>query len=287
MNIYAALYTYERPVVLKHCLNSILANGTRPDRLHIIDNASGPVVQEAIDNAVAHAPYITATRKSENKGAMDSGRIALNEARRRNPKYFFQLEGDYIFRPWAFETVVDVFENTLAGQACAGIVGYDHPNFYFPQIRDDVFPKGMIAQIGQDNVNRNILHRPFWSRRYMLEIVSNTCPTSFLNWHRVQEIAEEFPEFNRYLDKVMDPQPNPTYPDSAKYAKLRCIDDGMLSHCISFFWNKWAIKKGINRDRFGAWLNIKPSIANNITGGGQHTNLPEMATDGASPSWVE
>jgi len=292
VNIYAAVFIYGRPVLLKHCLDSIFANGTQPDELDLIDDASpDPAVNAAMmrafqerKNMGALADIIT---KSTNQGAAHSGQMALRRARALNPKYFFPLEADYIFRPWAFETVVDVFENTEQGKMALGIVGYDHPLFYNRQVKESVFGPCMAAQVGEDNVNRAALYRPFYSGRYVLELVSNTCPTCYLNWHRIQEVAAEFPELNRLLDEAMDPQENPNYPDSGKYKRNRQIDDGMLSHAISLVWNRWAIKHGIDRNRFGAWLNVKPSLANNITGGGVNaSNLSEMQTDGASPSWT-
>ncbi len=291
MNILAAVFVYKRPVVLKHCLDSIFANTRQPDRLMLIDNASGPEVAEVVattcrERPNAHAELDVIT-KPVNLGASHSGRMALAQARALNPKYFFPLESDYIFRPWAFETAVDVFESTPEGKMALGIVGYDHPFFYNPKATENAVPRCMAMQVGEDNVNRAVMHQPFWSGRYTLELVSNTCPTCYLHWHRIQEVAAEFPELNRLLDQVMDPQPNPNYPTSAEYGRKNYIDDGMLSHAISLCWNRWAIKHEVDRSRFGAWLNVKPSLANNITGGGNHAAaLAEMETDGSSPSWT-
>jgi len=291
MNIYAAVFAYKRPTVLKLCLDSIFANTVQPDELDLIDDGSGPevldVMMRAFQERKKPAALVDIITKFSNRGACDSGQMALRRARAVNPRYFFPLEADYIFRPWAFETAIDVFENTPQGRVALGIVGYDHPGFYSQHQRHVVFTTGMRAQVGEDNVNRAILHRPFYSGRYMLEFVSNTCPTCYLNWHRIREVAAEFPELDRLLDEVMDPQDNPNYPHGREYKAGRYIDDGMLSHAISLCWNRWAIKHGIDRNRFAAWLNIKPSVANNITGGGTHTDLPEMHTDGASPSWID
>jgi hypothetical protein len=291
VNIFSAVFVYKRPVVLRHCLASVFANNLQPDRLCLIDNASGPeterVYTEACQNRKNTTAQLDIITKPVNLGATDSGRIALQKARTTNPRHFFLIEADYIFRPWAFETAVDVFENTPQGRMALGISGYDHPFFYNREVRERVFPRCMVEQVGEDNVNRAVLYRPFYSGRYVLELVSNTCPTCYLNWHRVQEVAAEFPELNRMLDEVMDPQENPSYPTSGEYGRKKYIDDGMLSHAISLCWNRWAIKHNIDRSRFGAWLNVKPSIANNITGGGAHTELSEMETDGGSPSWTE
>ena len=91
----------------------------------------------------------------------------------------------------------------------------------------------------------------------------------------------------RHLLEIGDPQENPNYPDSGIYRAKQYTDDGMLSHAISFYWNRCAIANGIDRGKFAAWLNIQPSVANNITGGGEHTALPEMSSDGWSPTWPQ
>lgn len=285
MKIYAAVYIYQRPVVLKACLQSIFANTIQPDRIDLIDDASGWQVDE-VTRGYAKLPHTKLFKKAENKGASHSGNLSLWTARQENPQYFFPIEADYIFKPHAFETVLDVFENTEEGKMALGISGYDAPNFYSPHYHINLFPKYMQQQVGEDNVNRNILHKPFRSGNHVLEFVSNTHPTSYLNWHRIQEVAAELPELNELLDQVMNPQENPNYPPSGEYKKGNIIDDGMLSHAINLCWNRWAIKHGIDRDRYAAWLNIKPSIAQNINGGGTHTGVAEMTTDNGSPSWT-
>ena len=99
-------------------------------------------------------------------------------------------------------------------------------------------------------------------------------------------MAIEFPELWDLLEQVNAPRENPNYPTSAHYKETRQIDDGMLSHAISLCWNRWAIKHGIDRNRYAAWLNVKPSLAQNYNGGGTHTGAAEMQTDNGSPTWT-
>lgn len=301
MRILATVFCYNRPVVLRHCLDSIFANTVRPDEIHLIDDGSNAETAKVIDEAITRyssgPSQIVLTRKRHNRGASHSGRMALAYARSENPQYWFPIEADYIFKPTAFETVLRVMEDTEAGKVAFGVVGYDHPGFYNQHWRDNIFPQGMVAQVGEDNVHRSALYRTSaWSEMNRMlphpticcfELASNTCPTCYLNWRRIREVEEEFPEFTRLLSEVMDPQENPNYPDSGKYRKGNIIDDGMLSHAINLVWNRWAIRHGIDRDKFAGWLNIKPSVAQNITGGGNHaSNLAEMQTDGGSPTWI-
>lgn len=286
MRIYAASFIYKRPELLRRNLASIFANTVHPDRHDLIDDASGPETEAVYLDAIRLAKNAIPFRKLDNMGACDSFTLALQTARKLNPRYFFPLEADYIFKPWAFETVLDIFENTEHGKHALGIVGYDSPLFY-TKVRELIFPRAMRAQMGEDNVNRAVLWRPIYSRRCVLELASNTCPTCYLHWHKIQEVAAEFPELHDYLNQVGNPRDNPNYPDSGKYKRTRQTDDGMLSHAISLVWNRWAKKHRIDRNNFGAWLNIKPSIAQNITGGGVNSTVGENQTDGGSPTWAE
>lgn len=288
MKILSGVYVYNRPQILRHCLNSLLNQTLQPDELILIDDGSAEGARSVVDLAMKLGrANISLHRKGRNRGATHSGRVLYAQAAFEKPEYLFTVEADYIFKPHAFQTAVDVFEKTEAGKYALGICGYDHPNAYSEYVRNVVFPRGIALQMGEDNVNRAALYRPFTENGFTLELASNTCPTSYLAWAKIQRIAQEFNDLHRCLMEINDPQENPNYPESGEYRLKNYVDDGMLSHCISYFWNKWAIKHGIDRDRFGAWLNIKPSIANNITGGGEHTALPELATDGGSPSWTQ
>ena len=88
------------------------------------------------------------------------------------------------------------------------------------------------------------------------------------------------------LTTAADPKPIAGYPASAAFAAARVVDDGMLSNGLNLVWNRWAVHHGIDRDRFACWLNLKPSVANHISGGGMHAGCDELSTDAHSPSWT-
>ena len=225
--------------------------------------------------------------KSRSMGMVHSSKIALAYTRMFNPQYWFIAESDFIFKIDCYKTVLDVFENTEEGKMCLGIVGYDAPNAYTEEHRNKIFPNCMRRQMGEDNVNRAAMHKSDWKPwdGLSVELASNTSTTCYLNWHRICDIGKEFPEIHALLDQAADPQDNPDYSMSGYYKELQMFDDGMLSHAINLVWNRWAIKHGIDRDKFGAWLNIKPSVAQSVTGGGIHCNSREMSTTQLSPSW--
>ncbi len=306
MKIFVSVLCYDRPRILAASASTIMANASQYDS-HVLftDDGRNPEVARVLrhtqilaEGKVPTCPVFILS-KSHSLGMVHSSKIQLAAVRSFNPQYWFIHESDYIFTHDCYRTVLDVFENTKQGQMCLGIVGYDHPNFYEPKFRDHIFPECMKAQVGEDNVNRAALHNPADARGgdglrircgdgepVMIELASNTCPTSYLNWHRIMEIGELFPEIHDLLDQAVDPRDNPNYPTSSDYRRLQMFDDGMLSHAISLVWNRWAIKHGVDRNKFGAWLNIKPSVANAITGGGIHSSdCPEGATTGGSPTW--
>lgn len=285
MKTLAIVFAYERPEVLGACLE---AAHSREMVLNVMDDSVTNSVFPVVHWAMHRDGDIEYYRKPHS-GFGHSAQIAVEFARSKSPEYLYLIEGDYIMAPDGLDRIADCFENTPHGQNCLGIVGYDHPNFYRPDFINRVFPDCMKAQLGEDNCNRTVMHRPFriQGKRHLLtlERVSNTCFSCYLNWKKLTEIAAEFPELNDLLDQACEPRDNPNYPTSGEYRKKRVPDDGMLSHAINLIWNRWAIKHGIDRNEYSAWLNIKPSVATHVSGGGMHASCPEMSSDAMSPSW--
>lgn len=274
MKTLAFIFSYNRPEVLRACIASVCTGSDFvPDEIKVIDDGSTDIGNRAVIEVAANQFRIIPWW-NRNRGFSHSASEALHYAPCRQPDYLFLIEGDYVFRPHGLDIVMDVFENTEQGRNCAGIVGYDHPNFRNAYHTDYGFSACMQAQVGEDNVNRAVLHKPQihtgGKYQYAIEMVSNTCFTCYLNWRRIQEIAAEFPELNDLLDQACAPRDNPNYPDSGKYKRERTVDDGMLSHAISLCWNRWAIKHGIDREKNAAWLNIRPSVAEHRFQGGTH-----------------
>lgn len=279
MKTLAFVFCYERPAVLADCLRSLFeASAFVPDKVVIIDDGSrDPAVLATIYGAAEkyqNRAEIAVWAKPQNLGFSDSAVRALAHARDINPDFLFFIESDYVFSGRGLDVVWDTLTKTDAGRMAAGVVGYDHPNFYSAHARDVSLPDAMRRQMGEDNVNRAALYRPTIQTgrfRFAVELVSNTCWSCYLNWRRIQEIAAEFPELDTFLDLACAPEPNPAYAETAGFVAERVVDDGMLSHGIALAWNRWAIKHGVDRERFGAWVNIKPTVAEHRWAGGMHT----------------
>jgi glycosyltransferase involved in cell wall biosynthesis len=275
MRTIAFVFAYNRGETLHQCLYSLLhASKYVPDEVIVIDDGSTDEnVLNAIDAARSFSPRVKAWMKGANRGLSDSAQMAFEYAKQEAPDYVFLIEGDYVYRARGMDDLMDLFLNTTQGRSCLGVAGYDHPNFYSWQVQTTTFPQCMIQQVGEDNVNRQALHKPFYrgSGQYAIELVSNTCWTSYLDWRNLEKVGREFPELWDLLDQAVWPRDNPNYPDSGKYKAARVVDDGMLSHALSLCWNNWAMAHNFDRTQHAAWLNIKPSIAQHVYAGGMHS----------------
>lgn len=295
MKTLAVVFAHNRPHVLWHCLQTLFNHtATLPDEVVIIDDGStDPLVSSVLDDAArlwSERTSLVILRKPANAGFSDSARIAFARARAKNPEHLYLIEGDYVFAKGGLDAVGDVLTNTEEGRNCFGIAGYDHPDFSRKLHRENNYPAEMAAQVGTDNVNRAALWRPFVAfgqrQAYLIERVSNTCFSSYLNWRHIAHVAGQMPALWDVLTTAADPKPIDGYPASAAFAAARVVDDGMLSNGLNLVWNRWAAHHGIDRDRFACWLNLKPSVANHISGGGMHAGCDELSTDAHSPSWT-
>lgn len=284
MKTLVILFAFERPKILDYCLHSLRRQKSEFDLIIRDDSHSN-----AVHDLVAKHGLYPSLQRYGHVGFSAQAQAALKIVRREDPEYVYFIEGDHVLSHNAFERIQDVFENTEEGRNCSGISGFDAPNYTWPDYVNRIFPECMKQQVGEDNVNRASLYQDFTVETerftHTLQRVSNTCFTSYLNWKKIQEIAHEFPELNDYLDQAVAPQDNPNYPTSGEYKRKGVVDDGMLSHGINLVWNRWAMKHGIDRNRFSAWLNVKPSLAQNVNGGGMHSPVPELSTDNGSPTW--
>lgn len=286
MKLLYILYTYNRPKVLNKCWETLFDNNVlRPDKVIVLDDGSDLRIKQSLlesqnKNGFAFDFYSAFPNMGYGKIAERGIKLAEIE----NPDYVFFIETDYIFSKNGLDKVMDVFENNEFGKEAIWIQGYDHPDNISEEKTDSIFPRIIVEDCSEDNINRNILYKPFKQNTTFgeveMEFVSNSCGTIYFNWKKFREISKEFPdEYNLWLNKTIDKDKN-----------QRCLNDGALSHLSSWIWNKWAIKHGINRNKFAAALNIKPSVANHICGGRDSINgkiMEEGQTFVGSPTWHE
>jgi hypothetical protein len=284
MKLLYVIYTHNRANILTKCLETLFKNNEiQPDRVLIIDDASNENLKNNLFNfSLSNSKKVPIDFFSVNKN-FGYGKIAefgITLTNIYNPKYVCFIESDYIFGPNSIDLVIDILENNEYGQNAIGFSGYDNPDFYKPGHTDKIFKEIIINDCGEDNLNRDIMYKPFdIETKYgkkQLELVSNSCGTMYFNWEKMKKIAEEFPvEFQKWINITTD-----------KHKEKRNLNDGMMSHGSSWLWTKWANKNGIDTKKYGALLNIKPSVANHINGAGINGYIVgEGESFVSSPSW--
>jgi len=267
MNLLYIIYTHNRPNILQECISSLFEkNNLRPSRVLIIDDGSEKSVKNSLYNfSLDHSNKIPVDflSFSPNIGYGTIAEFGIRMADIYNPDYVFFIESDYIFRKNGLDEVLEVFETTEYGQNAVGFSGYDNPDFYSLEKTGSIFPKIITEDCGEDNLNRDIMYKPFElnlenNKKISLEFVTNSCGTMYFNWKIFKKIKSQFPqEIEWWINHTTD-----------KHKDKRNLNDGCMSHGISWLWTKWAKANNIDTDKYAALLNIKPSIANHINGAG-------------------
>ena len=267
MNLLYIIYTHNRENILQQCISSLFEkNNLRPSRVLIIDDGSEKKIKNSLYNfCLEHSTKIPFDflSFSPNIGYGTASEFGLRIADIYNPDYVFFIESDYIFRQNGLDDVMEVFENTEYGKNAVGFSGYDNPDFYSLDKTENIFPRITIEDCGEDNLNRSIMYKPFEvnlsnNQKINLEFVTNSCGTMYFNWKIWKKIKEQFPkEIEWWIQHTTD-----------RHKQKRNLNDGCMSHGISWLWTKWAKENGVDINKYAALLNIKPSVANHINGAG-------------------
>lgn len=283
MKLLYVIFTYNRPQILNECLQTLFKNNsTRPDKILFVDDGSNLNLKMAlIQNQVQSSIPIDVISLNPNAGYGVAFEFAIKNVEVYNPNYVFFIESDYVFSKNGIDTVMDIFENNEFGRNAVGFSGYDNPDFHIPEKTKNEFPPLMLKDCGEDNLNRDIMYSPFKQQTKFgeidLEFVSNSCGTMYFHWSKIHEFIKTYPEeYKKWVDGI-----------TLKYGPSRKpINDAMMSHGISWIWNKWALANNIDRNKYAALLNIRPSVANHINGGGINGMIvPEGTTFVTSPTW--
>lgn len=285
-NILYVIYTHNRPNILQQCIVTLLNDNLKPDRILILDDCSKIEIKRALLELTTKIPNIPIDVFSigKNIGYGANAEFGFSLVEVYNPNYVYFIESDYIFVKHGLEKVQWLFENNELVKNSIGFSGYDNPDFYVPEKYDKMFREVIMLDCEYDNINRDILFKP--EKHYTpygdveLEFTSNSCGTMYFNWKKIQEIRLDFPnEYRIWIDRITD-----------KYKPgKRCLGDGVMSHGISWIWNEWAKKYNIDRNKYAALVNIKPSVANHINGGFGSINghiVAEGESFVSSPSWI-
>lgn len=281
MESLLTLFVHNRPKILAHCINTLFGNTSyKFDEVLIINDDSNVETTNLITNFALKNKF-TLIHFGKNQGYGGSSEVAFNYARMRNPKYYFHIESDYIFRKnWA-EDVLAVLE---ASPDSLAVAGYSHPDFYNEVKTKQEYSKLVIDEYGDDPMPRNFLYNPFLleTKRGGIEVqgTSNSCGTCYVNWHNFMNLNRAYPE---YWEKVLDRASNKVIGDRKTYG------DGHFSCGSAWYWYHYFADQGEDFSKNFAWLDIcGDSVANHICGGEDSINgyiAPEGATFVGSPRW--
>ena len=158
-------------MILENCLSTVFKNDYQFSEVLLVNDGSSPELSAAISDFVLKNQNHPNTKFSlmhfgKNQGYGQTAEFALNYAVVRNPKYLFIVEQDYVFRAnWA-DIVMEIFEGSEIGRNALGFSGYDNEDFYKSDKINDIFPRIIVEDCGEDNLNRSIMYKP-------LEILSS------------------------------------------------------------------------------------------------------------------
>lgn len=281
MNILYVIFTHNRELILQECLRTLFENNnTKPDHVAIIDDASGiPLKNKLYYNHISASISTDIFSFRNNVGYAKTFGLGLHLAELYNPNYVCLIESDYIFRKHGLDEVFEVFHSPL-GSDLAGIAGYSHPDFFNKHSTDVIYPKLLEKDFGKDNLNRDILFKPFPFRSsfgdIQLQYTSNSCGTIYLNWRLIQNIRKMFPSASQeWIDKSLN-----------KGNINNVLNDGAFSHGLSYLWQEYQKQRNFDTDKQSALIDILPSVANHVCGDGINgKSIKEGQTFVSSPSF--
>jgi hypothetical protein len=150
-----------------------------------------------------------------------------------------------------------------------------------------IFPELMKEQFAQDIKGRSYMYQPFETQTSLGPIkvqgVSNSCGCQFLHWERVNKMLFEDLGVKDKYDAWMDRAFNKHSTDR------RYASDGHMSCTLSWYWEQWALKNGIDISKNFGWLDICDySLAQHLCALGINGMVPgiqEGQTFINSPVW--
>lgn len=281
MNLMFLIYTYNRPRVLQACIHSLFANTKiKPDRVIIIDDASEQPIRNGLFDFQLNSPDmpVDILALGKNLGYGYTAELGLKLIEFHNPKYCMVVESDYIFRKGWLEEALAVLE---ASPDSVGLSGYSNPDYYERSKTDEMFPRIMKEDFGEDKAERKYLHvaRLMETKlgKILVQGTTNCCGTFLLNWETISSLVKDFPGIReKVFDRSCNKQPG---------GNRRYFGDGPFTHGLSHYWYK---KHGYETGLF-PWLDICDySIANHINGDGINGKIVgEGKTFVGSPKWKD
>lgn len=286
INLLYIIPTYNRPRALTHCIETLFSySSPLPDETWFLDDGSDIELREGLLKMQITSRYefpVNLILCNKNYGIGWNFELIYNIIRWKNPKIVAIIESDYIWRREFLADVLAVFE---ASPYTLGIPGLDHQDFHSPEKIFSSYPSLMLDFFGSD-----VKARPYLFKEFDLETTrgkikvcgsSNSCGCSFLHWERINQFlfkqlgASE--EYWKIMDRAFNKGPG---------LERNHASDGHMSQVITFLWDRWAERYGIDITQNFAWLNICDfSLSQHLSGGGKcNEAVPEGQTIVGAPN---
>lgn len=294
MNIAFYILTYNRPLVLQHCLQSLYGNTRiRPDESWIIDDGSEPATQkQLLESCIKGGVNLMASTRNYGIG-YSFERLYNLIWQNDDLDVACIIESDYVWRRGWLEDVCAVFE---ASPMTLAIAGTDHPDMYDRAKTHTTFPEIMREQFDRDLAAREHLYKPFDLEtavgKVKVQGVSNSCGCLMLHWKRFRETVVSLEtkglikpyEYKKRMDRAFN--------KGITHDTRRNASDGHMSSIITMFGEMnltSMIERGFTHDiskDFPMLSICDYSISEHICGGGVNGLIvPEGATFIHSPTW--
>ena len=208
---------------------------TKPDRVAIFDDGSPDEQKYRLLKRHFGSDALDFISFRPGVGYGNSYQMAWKYAEVFNPQQCVFWESDYLARRNGIDIVLDVLK---AYPKIVGVVGFAHQNAY--QSMGDG-PGDFKSQHGDIKLN--------WS--------SGTSGTCYLNWPTIKEMRQRQPsEWDKFFASCFNQTRGP----------IGGVDDGRFSSGMRDIYGKLFGRQNYGQNE--CWINIVPSIALHVTGGG-------------------
>jgi len=291
-NIAFYILTYNRPNILKVCLETLFTNtNIKYNEAWLIDDGSQPDLKHGLlDFSIANSTAfpINTLIHGRNYG-IGFGFERIYNLMRQNDDLDIGciIESDYVWRKNWLEDVVAVFE---ASPLTVAIAGVSHPDMVDKNKTHGTFPEIMKECFGEDLTAREHLYKPFDLNTSVGSVkvqgVSNSCGCLMINWKRFKEVittVDYHYKFNYW--KRMDRAFN----KGIAHDTRANASDGHMSSNITYYGEKYILMQGEDISKHFPMLDICDySISQHICGGGVNSGrMSEGNTFILSPNWKD
>lgn len=284
MNIDISLLTYKRPSITSLCLKTLLYNTeVKPRALNIFDDCSDRNMKTNLIGLLDNTNFnVNLLLRNKNYGVGVAFEDVYKSIDTHEPDIAVISESDYVWRQGWLEDIISIYNSN---PYVVGIPGTSHPDMYDMSKVKGEYIKFMVDQWGTDIQNRDNMYIPFniptKDGNIQVQGVANSCGCVILFWNRLKTFLKDINCIDLYWEWM--------YKGFHKHNNRKLASDAIMSGTVTYLWERWAIKNGIDTKNNFAWLDICDyTIAQHVCGGQDSINgkiVAEGCTFILSPRW--